>query len=97
MAVEKLSVSVPTDVAALIRARAAEAEQSVSAWLTDAAREKAAATDQRAAALAAAEELLSEAIAVHGPPTRVDVAWVAGVLQSAGLAAAPADDVRAAG
>jgi hypothetical protein len=85
MAVEKLSVSVPVEVAELIRSQATDAGLAVSAWLTAAAREKAAATTAVAEAIAAADELLAEAESVHGPATPGQRAWVAEVLASAGL------------
>jgi hypothetical protein len=85
MAVEKLSVSIPVEVAELIRSQAAEAGLAVSAWLTEAAREKAAATTALADAIAAADDLLVEAEAVHGRATPDQRAWVAEVLASAGL------------
>jgi hypothetical protein len=85
MAVEKLSVSVPAEVAELIRSQAADAGLAVSAWLTAAAREKAAATIAAAEANTAADELLAEAEAAHGPATAAQRAWVTEVLASAGL------------
>jgi hypothetical protein len=85
MAVEKMSVSVPPDVAELIRAQAAAAGVPVSAWVAAAVREKAAATTVAVEAVAAADQLLAEAEALHGPATAAERAWVADVLASAGI------------
>jgi len=84
MTVEKLSVSVPHEVAELIRAAAAQAGMSVSSWITDAARKKLAGGVAAADAVTAAEELLASAVAEHGPPTAADLAWVAEVLTASG-------------
>lgn len=84
---KKLSVSMPVEVAELIRSQAAEAGVPVSAWVTAAAREKAATAAAAAEAIAAADELLAEAEALHGPATVADRAWVAEVLASAGITA----------
>lgn len=85
MNVRKLSVSVPAEVADLIHASAAHEGVSVSAWLADAARQRAAHEQARAQAVAAAEELLAESTALHGPLTAETSAWVAEVMQAAGI------------
>lgn len=82
---EKLSVSVPTEVAELIRSQAEAAGLPVSAWVAQAAREKAAATNAMAAAAAAAAELLADIEAEQGPATAADRAWAADVLACAGI------------
>jgi hypothetical protein len=86
MAIEKISVSVPADVAEVIRASAADAGIGVSAWLTAAAREKAASAIAVRDAVTTARELLSELEGAHGPATEADLQWVAEVMSSAGLA-----------
>jgi hypothetical protein len=63
MTVRKLSISVPPEVEETIKAAAASEGKPVSAWLAEAATEKA-----RAAALhAAARELVAEYQSEHGP------------------------------
>lgn len=84
---EKMSVSMPAEVAELVRSQAADAGVPVSAWVTAAAREKATAAAAAAAAAVAADELLAGAEALHGPATAADRAWVAEVLASAGITA----------
>lgn len=63
MTVRKLSISVPAEVEETIKAAAAEEGKPVSAWLAEAATEKAGAAAQHTAGRAAARELIAE----HGP------------------------------
>lgn len=67
MAVRKLSISVPPDVEEAIKVAAARAGVSVSAWLSAAAAERAAREAKLAEALQAAEELVQDSEAEHGP------------------------------
>jgi hypothetical protein len=67
MTVRKLSISVPAEVEETIKAAAAEEGKPVSAWLAEAATEKARAAAQHAAGRAAARELVAEYEAEHGP------------------------------
>ena len=67
MTVRKLSISVPAEVEETIKAAAAEEGKPVSAWLAEAATEKARAAAQFAAGRAAARELVAEYEAEHGP------------------------------
>jgi uncharacterized protein (DUF1778 family) len=60
MTVRKLSISVPPEVEETIKAAAAEAGKPVSAWLAEAATEKAQAAARQAAGRAAAHELVAE-------------------------------------
>ena len=67
MAVRKLSISVPPEVEETIKAAAAEEGKPVSAWLAEAATEKALAAARHAAGRAAARELVAEYESEHGP------------------------------
>lgn len=67
MTARKLSISVPPEVEETIKAAAAEEGKPVSAWLAEAAVEKAQAAAAHAAGRAAARELISEYEAEHGP------------------------------
>ena len=67
MTVRKLSISVPPEVEETIKAAAAEEGKPVSAWLAEAATEKARATALHAAGRAAARELVAEYESEHGP------------------------------
>jgi len=67
MTVRKLSISVPPEVEETIKAAAAEEGKSVSAWLAEAATEKAHAAARQAAGRAAARELVTEYESEHGP------------------------------
>ena len=67
MTVRKLSISVPAEVEETIKAAAAEEGKPVSAWLAEAATEKARAAVQQAAGRAAARELVAEYEAENGP------------------------------
>ena len=67
MAVRKLSISVPPEVEETIKAAAAEEGKPVSAWLAEAATEKARAAALHAAGRAAACELIAEYEGEHGP------------------------------
>ncbi len=62
MTARKLSISVPAEVEETIKAAAADEGKPVSAWLAEAATEKA-----RNAALAAARDLIAEYEQEHGP------------------------------
>jgi hypothetical protein len=65
--VRKLSISVPPEVEETIKAAAAEEGKPVSAWLAEAAIEKAHAAALYAAGRAAARELVAEYESEHGP------------------------------
>ncbi|HEX6448178.1 MAG TPA: hypothetical protein VF060_01820 [Trebonia sp.] len=67
MTVRKLSISVPPEVEETIKAAAAEEGKPVSAWLAEAAAEKARATALNAAGRAAARELVADYEGEHGP------------------------------
>ena len=67
MTVRKLSISVPPEVAETIKAAAADEGKPVSAWLAEAAAEKARAAALHAAGRAAARELVAEYESEHGP------------------------------
>ncbi len=67
MTVRKLSISVPAEVEETIKAAAADEGKPVSAWLAEAATEKARATVRHAAGRAAARELIAEYEQEHGP------------------------------
>jgi hypothetical protein len=67
MTVRKLSISVPAEVEETIKAAAAEEGKPVSAWLAEAATEKARAAAMHAAGRAAARELVAEYEKEHGP------------------------------
>ncbi|MBC6456727.1 hypothetical protein [Actinomadura sp. HBU206391] len=60
MTVQKLSISVPPEIVETIRAAAAEAGKPVSAWLAEAAVEKAHLATLHAKGRAAARELVTE-------------------------------------
>src|SRR5258707_14793901 len=66
MTVRKLSISVPPEVEETIKAAAAEEGKPVSAWLAEAATEKARAAARQAAGRAAARELVADYEAEHG-------------------------------
>ncbi|MDX6251747.1 MAG: hypothetical protein QOF10_5107 [Kribbellaceae bacterium] len=67
MTARKLSISVPPEVEETIKAAAAEEGKPVSAWLAEAAVEKAQAAAAHAAGRAAARELIAEYEADQGP------------------------------
>jgi hypothetical protein len=67
MTARKLSISVPPEVAETIKAAAAEEGKPVSAWLAEAAVEKAQAAAAHAEGRAAARELITQYEAEHGP------------------------------
>jgi uncharacterized protein (DUF1778 family) len=67
MTVRKLSISVPAEVEEIIKAAAADEGKPVSAWLAEAATEKARAAVLHAAGRAAARELTAEYEQEHGP------------------------------
>ena len=67
MTVRKLSISVPAEVEETIKAAAADEGKPVSAWLAEAATEKARAATLHAAGRAAARELIAEYEQEHGP------------------------------
>jgi hypothetical protein len=66
MTARKLSISVPPEVEETIKAAAAEEGKPVSAWLADAAVEKARAAALHAAGRTAARELIAEYEVEHG-------------------------------
>jgi len=67
MTARKLSISVPPEVEETIKAAAAGEGKPVSAWLAEAAIEKARAAAQHAAGRAAARELVADYESEHGP------------------------------
>jgi hypothetical protein len=67
MTVRKLSISVPPEIEETIKAAAASEGKPVSAWLAEAATEKARAAALHAAGRAAARELVAEYESEHGP------------------------------
>ncbi len=67
MTARKLSISVPPEVEETIKAAAAGEGKPVSAWLAEAATEKAHAAARQAAGRAAARELVAEYEREHGP------------------------------
>jgi hypothetical protein len=67
MTVRKLSISVPAEVEETIKAAAAEEGKPVSAWLAEAATEKARVAAMQAAGRAAARELVAEYEKERGP------------------------------
>jgi uncharacterized protein (DUF1778 family) len=67
MTARKLSISVPPEVEQIIKAAAAEDGKPVSAWLAEAATEKAHAAALQAAGRAAARELVADYEQTHGP------------------------------
>lgn len=67
MTARKLSISVPPEVEETIKAAAAEEGKPVSAWLAEAAVEKAHIAVLHAAGRAAARELVAEYESEHGP------------------------------
>lgn len=67
MTAKKLSISVPPEVEDIIKSAAADEGKPVSAWLAQAATEKAQAAAQQAAGRAAARELVAEYEIEHGP------------------------------
>lgn len=67
MTVRKLSISVPAEVEELLKEAAADEGKSVSAWLAEAAVEKAQLAALQAQGRAAARELVSEYENEHGP------------------------------
>ncbi|MFY9931999.1 MAG: DUF1778 domain-containing protein [Streptosporangiaceae bacterium] len=67
MTVRKLSISVPPEIEETIKAAAASEGKPVSAWLAEAATEKARAAALHAAGRTAAHELVAEYEHEHGP------------------------------
>ncbi len=67
MTVRKLSISVPAEVEEIIKAAAADEGKPVSAWLAEAATEKARAAALHAAGRAAARALIADYEQEHGP------------------------------
>jgi hypothetical protein len=67
MTVRKLSISVPPEVEETIKAAAAGEGMPVSAWLAEAATEKARAAALHAAGRAGAREMVAEYEGEHGP------------------------------
>jgi uncharacterized protein (DUF1778 family) len=66
MTVRKLSISVPPEVEETIKAAAADEGKPVSAWLAEAATEKARAAARHAAGRAAARDLIADYEHDHG-------------------------------
>ena len=67
MTARKLSISVQADVEETIKAAAADEGKPVSAWLAEAATEKARAAALHAAGREAARQLIAEYESEHGP------------------------------
>jgi hypothetical protein len=67
MTARKLSISVPPEVEGIIKTAAANEGKPVSAWLAEAATEKARAAALHAAGRTAARELVAEYENEHGP------------------------------
>jgi hypothetical protein len=67
MTVRKLSISVPAELEETIKAAAAAEGKPVSAWLAEAATEKARAAARHADGRVAARELVTEYESEHGP------------------------------
>jgi hypothetical protein len=67
MTARKLSISVPPEVEETIKAAAAGAGKPVSAWLAEAATEKAQAAARHEAGRVAARELVADYERKHGP------------------------------
>jgi hypothetical protein len=67
MTMRRLSITVPADVEKTIRAAARRAKKPVSAWIVDAAREKAEREAEILEGQRAARELIAEYEAEHGP------------------------------
>ena len=67
MTVRTLSISVPPEIEETIKAAAANEGKPVSAWLAEAATEKARAAALHAAGRDAARELVAEYESEHGP------------------------------
>ncbi len=67
MTVRKLSISVPPEVEETIKAAAADEGKPVSAWLAEAATEKARAAARHAAGRAAVRDLIADYEHDHGP------------------------------
>lgn len=67
MTARKLSISVPPEVEEIIKAAAAGEGKPVSAWLAEAATEKAHTAALQAAGRAAARELVADYEQEHGP------------------------------
>jgi hypothetical protein len=85
MTARKLSISVPPDVEETIKAAAAGEGKPVSAWLAEAATEKARAAALHAVGRAAARELVAEYEAEHGPLPAVSRQRARQFLAEAGL------------
>jgi len=77
MGVRRLSISLPPEVEESVRAAAADAGLSVSAWLAQAA--------ERAARIEAARRAVKEFEAEHGPIPEDDRAWARRVLTELGV------------
>jgi len=85
MTARKLSISVPPGVEEMIKAAAAEEGIPVSAWLAQAAIEKATTAAKHAAGLTAAEELVAESEQLHGPISEEDRQRVREFLREVGI------------
>jgi hypothetical protein len=85
MTARKLSISVPPEVEETIKAAAAGEGKPVSAWLAEAATEKARAAAQHAAGRAAARELVADYENEHGPLPTASRQRARQFLEEAGL------------
>lgn len=85
MTARKLSISLPPEVEETIRAAAASEGVPVSAWLAEAATEKARAAASHATARAAARELVAEYEQEHGPVPAASRQRARQFLQETGL------------
>ena len=97
MTVRKLSISVPPEVEETIKAAAAEEGKPVSAWLAEAATEKARTAALNAAGRAAARELVAEYESEHGPLPAASRQRARQFLTEAGLIEERHEQQRAAG
>ncbi|HKF75911.1 MAG TPA: hypothetical protein VKF59_07190 [Candidatus Dormibacteraeota bacterium] len=87
MTVQRMSISVPPELEAQIRAAAREAGLSVSTWLAQAA--------EHAAKIQAGRRLIREYEAEHGPLPQEERQEARRFLREVGIL--PAEDMRAAG
>ena len=98
MAVKKLSVSVPEEVAAAAAEAAEAAGVGLSAWFSDAARERLDRIQRIDVGFRAAQSLVLDYEAEHGPISQDVHDWANEVLVATGLEPEPwRGDERAAG
>ncbi len=95
MTVCKLSISVPPEIAELIKDAAAREGASVSAWMAHAAERQAALATSHDEGLVAATELVSEYETAHGPIPESSKRFGRMVLAELGLAPLE-DDLKTA-